>query len=155
MIILHAKYAKIQTSNGNKYVFTLLLLVLAAYVGLIIYYGIYLTINPGYNGLNVDMLKSFGMLLFSALFVNSVFYPVIYKFGCEKSRFVLMSIVMVLLGVVACASAYINTKNIELDFKGLVDFFQSYGVYAIGGFCILAFIGSYFLSILFYRHKDY
>ena len=138
-----------------KYVFTLLLLVLAAYVGLIIYYGIHLTINPGYNGLNVDMLKSFGMLLFSALFVNSVFYPVIYKFGCEKSRFVLMSIVMILLGVVACASAYINTKHIELDFQGIVNFFTTYGVYAIGGFCVVSFIASYFLSILFYRHKDY
>ena len=101
------------------------------------------------------MLKTFGMLLFSSLFVNSVFYPVIYKYGCEKSRFVLMSIVMVLLGVVACASAYINTKHIELDYQGFVDFFQKYGIYTIGGFCVVAFIGSYLLSILFYRHKDY
>ncbi|MCR4580914.1 MAG: ABC-2 transporter permease [Bacilli bacterium] len=138
-----------------KYLFTLILLLLAVYVSLIIYFGIGVTIKPNSNGLNIDMLKTFSMLLFSSLFVNSVFYPVIYKYGCEKSRFVLMSIVMVLLGVVALASAYINTNHIELDFKGFVDFIQAYGVYAIGGFCTVCFIASYFLSILFYRHKDY
>lgn len=138
-----------------KYVFTILLMLLAIYVGFVIYIGVHFIINPGYNGLNTEMLKMFGMLLFASLFVNAVFYPVIYKYGCEKSRFVLMSIVMILLGVVAIASAYINTQHINIDFQKLIDFFQTYGVYAVGGFCTVTFIGSYFLSILFYRHKDY
>ena len=101
------------------------------------------------------MIKQLLMLEFSAVFVNSVFYPVIYKFGCEKSRLVLLSIVMLLLGIVSIASVYINTQNVNLDFEFIVNTIQTYGVYVLGVFVSICLVISYFFSILFYKRKDY
>ncbi|MBR6073150.1 MAG: ABC-2 transporter permease [Bacilli bacterium] len=139
----------------SKYIFTLIVLLVSTYIGLMLYFFIYLIIHPGFNGLNTDMIKQLLMLEFSAVFVNSVFYPVIYKFGCEKSRLVLLSIVMLLLGIVSIASVYINTQNVNLDFEFIVNTIQTYGVYVLGVFVSICLVISYFLSILFYKRKDY
>ena len=138
-----------------KYLFTILMLLIATYVGIMIYTIIHFTIHPGYNGLNIDMIKQLFMWEFAAIFVNSVFYPVIYKYGCEKSRFVMMSIIMVFLGIVALFSYYINTQHIELDYEGIVNFIQTYGVYALSVFVTLSFIISYVISIIIFKRKDY
>lgn len=139
----------------SKYLFTLLMLLISTYVGLMIYALIHFTIHPGFNGLNVDMIKQLLMWEFAAIFVDSIFYPVIYKYGCEKSRFVMMSILMVLLGLGAIASVYINTQNIQIDFEGIINFLQTYGVYALAGFVTVTFILSYIISIIVYKRKDY
>lgn len=139
----------------SKYLFTLLMLLISTYVGLMIYVLIHFTIHPGFNGLNVDMIKQLLMWEFAAIFVDSIFYPVIYKYGCEKSRFVMMSILMVLLGLGAIASVYINTQNIQIDFEGIINFLQTYGVYALAGFVTVTFILSYIISIIVYKRKDY
>jgi ABC-type transport system involved in multi-copper enzyme maturation permease subunit len=139
----------------SKYLFTILMLLIATYIGLMIYVLIHFTIHPGYNGLNIDMIKQLLMWEFAAIFVDSIFYPVIYKFGCEKSRFVLMSVLMLLLGLGAIASVYINTQNVQIDYQGIVDFAQSYGVYALAGFVTVTFILSYIISIIVYKRKDY
>ena len=139
----------------SKYLFTIIMLLIATYIGLMIYALIHFTIHPGFNGLNIDMIKQLLMWEFAAIFVDSVFYPVIYKFGCEKSRFVLMSVLMLLLGLGAIASVYINTQHIQIDYQGIVDFVQAYGVYALAGFVTVTFILSYIISIIVYKRKDY
>jgi ABC-type transport system involved in multi-copper enzyme maturation permease subunit len=139
----------------SKFVFTLIMLVISSYIGLVIYFLIHLIINPGEKGLNLDMLKMFFMLELSALVVDSVFYPVIYKFGCEKSRLVMMSIVMLLLGVASILSVSINVFHADVNLAGAMNFVQTYGVYVLTGLVILFLIGSYFLSIKFYKRKDY
>ena len=139
----------------SKYIFTLILLLLSSYIGLMIYYLVGLIINPGYNGLNTDMLKYFFMMEAGALIVDSIFYPVIYKYGCEKSRLVLMSIVMLLLGIGSILSVYMNTVQINYDFAGLLNFIQTYGIQVLGVIVLIFLILSYILSIVFYKHKDY
>ena len=139
----------------SKYIFTIIMLLISTYIGIMIYLIIFYTIHPGFNGLNTDMIKQLLMLEFSALFVDSVFYPVIYKFGCEKSRLVLLSIVMLLLGILSIASVYINTSNVKIDFEALINTLQIYGVYILGGFVTISLIISYILSIIFYKKKDY
>ena len=139
----------------SKYIFTLILLILSSYIGLMIYYLVGLIINPGYNGLNTDMLKYFFMMEAGALIVDSIFYPVIYKYGCEKSRLVLMSIVMLLLGIGSILSVYMNTVQINYDFAGLLNFIQTYGIQVLGVIVLIFLILSYILSIVFYKHKDY
>ena len=52
------------------------------------------------------------MLEDASLIVDAIFYPIIYKYGCEKSSFVLMSIVMVLIGVFALLSIYIKSQEL-------------------------------------------
>ena len=138
-----------------KYLFTIILLLISTYIGLLIYWLISVIIHPGFNGLNTDMLKYFFMTEAGALIVDSIFYPVIYKFGCEKSRLVLMSIVMLLLGIGSILSVYINTSNITLDLAGGLNFIQTYGLQVLGITVTLFLIISYILSIVFYKHKDY
>lgn len=139
----------------SKYLFSIVMLAIATWIGLIIYALIAVIIRPGFNGLNTDMIKYLIMLELASLIVDAVFYPVIYKFGCEKSRLVLMSIIMLLLGIAAIISAYINTHNIKMDLTNFVNLIQDYGVYVISIVTVIALIISYILSINFYKKKDY
>ena len=139
----------------SKYIFTIIMLLISSYVGLMIYFLINLIINPGAEGLNLDMLKMFFMLELSALIVDSVFYPVIYKFGCEKSRLVMMSIVMLLLGIASILSVSVNVFDANIDFAGALNFVQTYGVYVLSVIVLTFLLLSYFLSIKFYKRKDY
>lgn len=140
----------------SKYLFTLVMMLISTYIGIIIYAGISVIIHPGVLGLNVDMLKQLLMLEISGLLVDSIFYPIIYKYGCEKSRFVLMSIVMVLLGIGSILSVYINVfKKATINLEGIIKFIDQYGLLSLSIVVIIATLISYFLSILAYRHKDF
>ena len=132
------------------------MMLISTYIGLMIYAGVSVFIHPGVMGLNTDMLKQLLMLEISSLLVDSIFYPIIYKYGCEKSRFVLMSIVMVLLGIGSILSVYINVfKKATLNLEGIIKFIDHYGLASLTILVIVVTIISYGLSILAYRHKDY
>jgi len=139
----------------SKYLFTLILLLIATYIGLIIYLLVALTIKPGFNGLNVDMIKYLVMLEASSLIVDALFYPIIYRFGCEKAKTILITAVVVLLGVVAILSYVINTYNMNVDFTGVLSFIQNYGVYVLVIAVTILMIISYFVSVLLYKRRDY
>lgn len=140
----------------SKYLFTLVMMLISTYIGIMIYAAISVIIHPGVLGLNVDMLKQLLMLEISGLLVDSIFYPIIYKYGCEKSRFVLMSIVMVLLGIGSILSVYINVfKKATINLEVIVKFIDQYGLLSLSIVVIIATLISYFLSILAYRHKDF
>ena len=109
----------------SKFIFTLVMLLISTYIGLMIYTLIYFIINPGYNGLNTSMIKELLMLEAASLIVDAIFYPIIYKYGCEKSRFVLMSIVMVLIGVFALLSIYINVFDNVINFESIILFIEA------------------------------
>lgn len=141
---------------SSKYLFTLVMMLISTYIGLMIYAGVSVFIHPGVMGLNTDMLKQLLMLEISSLLVDSIFYPIIYKYGCEKSRFVLMSIVMVLLGIGSILSVYINVfKKATINLEGIIKFIDQYGLASLTILVVVATIISYGLSILAYRHKDY
>lgn len=140
----------------SKYLFTLIMLGISTYIGCMIYLGIYFIINPGYNGLNTFMLRQLLMLEISGILVDTIFYPIIYKFGCEKSRFILMSTVILLLGIGSILSVYVNLLNIKIiDFTKIIDFIDHYGLLSLTILVIITTIVSYIASILCYRHKDY
>ncbi len=140
----------------SKYVFTLIMTLVSTYIGLVIYLLIYLIINPGFNGLNTDMIKMLLILECAALIVDSIFFPIIYKFGCEKSRFVLMSIVMLLLGILAIASVYVNVINVQqIDLVGIFEFINNHALPVMIVMVIVCMVLSYFLSVKFYKSKDY
>lgn len=139
-----------------RFLYTFLMLIISFFIGLVIYYFVYFLIKPNEKGLNTDMIKYLAMLEFASLLVDSIFYPVIYKVGCEKSRLVLLSIVMILLGLGSILSVYINVfDNDFIDFARIVNFIQNNGVLALGILVTIAIIISYFLSIEFYRHRDF
>lgn len=139
-----------------KYLFTFITILLSIFVGIFIYSLIDIIINPGFNGLNSYMI--FQLLLFecTSMIVNFIFYPVIYKYGCEKSRIVLMAIVMFILGVLSILSVSINMYHIDfINFKDILEHLETYGTYLLVIITIITTIISYMLSNLFFRHKDY
>lgn len=139
-----------------RFLYTLIMLVVAFFLGLVIYYLLYFTINPGFKALNTDMLKYLIMLEAASLLVDSIFYPVIYKVGCEKSRLVLMSIVMLLIGIGSVLSVYVNVfDNDFIDFVQVLKFIQNHGVVVLCSIVTVTTAIAYGLSILFYRHRDF
>ncbi len=141
---------------SSRFLYTLIMLFVAFFLGLVIYYLIYFIINPGYKGLNTDMIKYLIMLEAASLLVDSIFYPIIYKVGCEKSRLVLMSIVMLLIGIGSVLSVYINVfDNDFIDFVKILNFIQDNGIAVLCSIVSITTLISYELSILFYRHRDF
>lgn len=139
-----------------RYLYTIIMLFVAFFIGLVLYYLVYFIINPGVLGLNTAMLKYLLMLEAASLIVDSIFYPVIYKYGCEKSRIVLMSVVFLLLGIASVLSVYIQVfDNDFIDFMALLNFIQNNGVMVLGIIVCISMSISYGLSILFYRHRDF
>lgn len=139
-----------------RFLYTLIMLAVAFFLGLVIYYLLYFIINPGFKALNTDMLKYLIMLEAASLLVDSIFYPVIYKVGCEKSRLVLMSIVMFLIGIGSVLSVYVNVfDNDFIDFVQVIKFIQNHGVVVLCSIVTVTTAIAYGLSILFYRHRDF
>ena len=155
-----------------RYLLTLLLIILSLYVGLLSYVFVDKVIIPiliglaengvaalgvikPENGLNIYMIRQLAMIEAAALFVYSIFYPVIYKYGCEKSKYVLMSIVMISLGVLSMFSVYINVINPDaVNMVKVMDAIEQHGLLAISILVLVSSIISYLLSIKFYKHKD-
>ncbi len=139
-----------------RYIYTFIMVITAFFVGLVLFYLIHFIIKPNHNGLNTDMLKYLIMLEGTSLLVDSIFYPVIYKVGCEKSRLVLLSIVMLLLGIGSILSVYINVFDKDfIDFVAIINFIQKNGVMVLSIVVTISIIISYFLSILFYKKRDF
>lgn len=140
----------------SRYLYTLILLVVATWIGLILYELINIIFHPGYNGLNQDMIRQLLMFELASLFIDSIFYPIIYKYGCEKSRFVLMSLVMILLGICSIASLYINYLKIKIiDIEAIVNFIENHGLTALSIIIVISYTLSYILSNVFYKHRDF
>lgn len=156
-----------------KYLLTILLIIISIYVGLLSYTIINFAVipgikvlvasgidslkvfNPEFSGLSIDMIKQLLMIEAASLFVYSIFYPVIYKYGCEKSKYVLMSIVMILLGILSMLSVYINVINQDaIDFNKLITFINDHGLLCISLLVILSTAISYFISLKVYKNKD-
>ena len=141
----------------SKYLFTLIMMVISTIIGLIIYGGIKVIADPGYRGLNVYMIRTLLMLELSGLIVDSIFYPIIYRFGCEKSRLVLMSIIMLLLGIGSIVSVYVNVfdKYDSIDWEGIINWIEANGVLTLSIISVTLIILSYILSNVLYRKRDF
>lgn len=156
-----------------RYLLTIILILISIYVGLLSYTFINFVIipgikylatsgvtalspfNPEFSGLNTDMIKQLLMIEASSLLVYSIFYPVIYKYGCEKSKYVLMSIVMILLGILSILSVYINVVNENaIDFNKIITFIETNGLLVLSILVIASTAISYLLSLKFMKHKD-
>lgn len=75
------------------------------------------------------MLKYLVMLEVTGLIFDSFLYPAIYKFGCEKSRLVLVESIMVILGMVLILGDFISTLDIgNFDIEGVIANIKKYAL---------------------------
>jgi len=140
----------------SKFIYTLIMLVISFIVGVILYGFVYIVFNPSNRGLNADMLKYLAMLEVTGLIFDSLLYPAIYKFGCEKSRLVLMGSIMLILGFVLLLNTYLSVLDIgTFDIEGVIDNIKKYAPYVLVVSSIILMIGSYFLSVFVYKKRDY
>ena len=139
-----------------RYLYTLLMAVLSFFVGGIIFTLINFILSPTVEALNVDMLRFLLMLELSGLLVDAVFYPIIYKYGCEKARFVLLSIVMLLIGIAAIVSVSFNIFDAaKLDWESIIKWMETHGVLVLSIVTVVLFAISYLLSIVFFKKRDF
>ena len=139
----------------SKYLFTLLMFAISTYVGVMIYCFIHFGFDQESIWANTDMLRYLIMMEYGAIIVDCFFYPIIYKFGCEKGRFVLLSIMMVVLGIFSVLSMVIEWDKIVSNITFLTEFINKYGIYVLTGLCILVMIGSYLISLKVFKKKDF
>ena len=139
-----------------RYLYTLLMAILSFFVGGIIFTLINFILSPTVEALNVDMLRFLLMLELSGLLVDAVFYPIIYKYGCEKARFVLLSIVMLLIGIAAIVSVSFNIFDAaKLDWESIIKWMETHGVLVLSIVTVVLFAISYLLSIVFFKKRDF
>lgn len=139
-----------------RYIYTLIMAIISFLIGGLIFAIITFTLHPVAEALNISMLGFLIMVELAGILIDAIFYPIIYKYGCEKARFVLLSIVMLLIGIAAVVSVTFNIFDlIHLDWESIIKWIEKYGIYLLLGITTLCYTLSYFLSILFYKKRDY
>ena len=121
----------------SKYIFCMV-----TYVACCLIYGIETLIIPGLRSYNI---KLFVLMLFITCIFISVYLPVQYKLGYEKTKFAFAVVIM--------ASPFIlpqlmKMENVNLDFLSLLSPLLAYG-----GITLLS-LGILTLSISFYSSVD-
>ena len=132
----------------SKYITSVILWLIALLVTVVIV-GI-----MGFFEQNINYFELFGMILgcvFSIVLLESIMFPLIFKFGVEKGRigvFVGVFVIAALLGFVF--------TGIDLDnATGFVDFFNKYYYLLLPLVSIVVLIISYFVSKRIYLKKEF
>jgi len=153
--ILSGPYSRLKVITA-RYLYTLIMAIISFFVGAVIFTLINFILSPTIDALNIDMLRFLLMLELAGLVVDAVFYPIIYKYGCEKARFILLSIVMLLLGIAAVVSVSFNLFELaNWDWMKLIKWIEENGVIVLSSVSILLFIISYILSIILFKKRDF
>jgi len=137
----------------SRYLFTFLMFIIATFLALITYLFIFLLLKPTSESLNLSMITYLLFLEIISVFINIIFYPIIYKYGCEKSRYVLTSIIMILFCIASLVLNIINLNNI--DISKIIYYFQHYGLFILPLILLLMIYLSYKLSVKFFLKNDY
>jgi hypothetical protein len=125
----------------SKYIFCVI-----AYAICCVIYGIETLIVPELGSLDIKLFVL--MFLLTSAFI-SVYLPVQYKLGYEKTRF---TFVVVIMASPIILPQLMKMENVNLNFLSLLS-----PIFAYGGIILLSFgilIVSVFLSIRFYSSVD-
>ncbi len=89
--------------------------------------------------------------LVAIVFMISLLFPVLFKFGSEKGRTVMMLISLFIVGVVFLVTKFARLEMSEI----LVRFFDLYFVFIFIGVSIVMLLVSYLVSKKIYLNKDF
>ena len=99
----------------------------------------------------VEPLSAAAGLAAAALFLAAVEFPLLYRFGSNSGRFVFFGVAIVVVAVVWAG------QMAGLPLEAVIGWFSANRTLLLAlGFSIpvLAFVGSYFLSVFIYRKKE-
>lgn len=100
----------------------------------------------------VEPLSAAAGLAAAALFLAAVEFPLLYRFGSNSGRFVFFGVAIVVVAVVWAG------QMAGLPLEAVIGWFSANQKLLLAlGFSIpvLAFVGSYFLSVSIYRKKEW
>ena len=130
----------------SRYVLTLLMLAVGALIGAVFTYGI--TLLPGVEETSQGMLEVIPVICGMGLIILAVVFPLIYKFGAEKGRYLMIAVFLLLMIVTLLFNQISGWKEQLLPL--LV--FLPYAAPIVG----LAFMAiSYWISCRIYENKEF
>ena len=131
----------------SKYLMSLL----GAALGMVVFL-LFCTREIVETGNFVEPLSIAGGLAAAALFLAAVEFPLLYRFGSNSGRFVFFGVAIVVVAVVWAG------QMAGLPLEAVIGWFSANRTLLLAlGFSIpvLAFVGSYFLSVSIYRKKEW
>lgn len=130
----------------SRYVLTLLMLAVGSLIGAVFTYGI--TLLPGVEETSQGMLEVIPVICGMGLIILAVVFPLIYKFGAEKGRYLMIAVFLLLMIVTLLFNQISGWKEQLLPL--LV--FLPYAAPIVG----LAFMAiSYWISCRIYENKEF
>ena len=130
----------------SRYVLTLLMLAVGSLIGAVFTYGI--TLIPGVEETSQGMLAVIPVICGMGLIILAVVFPLVYKFGAEKGRYLMIAVFLLLMIVTLLFNQISGWKEQLLPL--LV--FLPYAAPIVG----LAFMAiSYWISCRIYENKEF
>lgn len=130
----------------GKYMVTTILILGVSILGLIL--SLTFSGLRGHFDLEYTLSSCLGYLA-AIIFMISIVYPIIFKYGSEKGR-IAMYIFSLLFVVIV---GFIFKFKFQVS-KAFLVFLDNYGLYIILSIVIVMFIASYFISLKIYRKKE-
>lgn len=130
----------------SKYVFTIMIMIITSLLSLLI--NVIICNSNGSVNLEEIVSNTLGYLFGVIIFI-SIMYPIIYKFGIEKSRiFILVICFGLSIGLT------LIFKNINIDLDKFLSLLEQYWLILIPIISCIAIYISYIFSYKFYLKKD-
>ena len=108
----------------------------------------------GYINKNFDVLETVFTMIgctFAIILLQSIIYPVIFKYGIEKGRIALFVGVFLITGIIG-----ILMNNVQISIpESVVNFFNNYGIIVLTLTIISMFLISYKISERIYLKKEF
>lgn len=131
----------------GKYIATTILVLGVSILGFILSFIV--SLLRGSFDLEYTLSLCLGYLA-AIIFMVSVLFPIIFKYGSEKGRIVMFIFSFLIFAIVGIVSKF----GFKVSKKFLV-FFNNYGLFIVLGIVILLFIASYFISLKIYKKKEF
>ena len=129
----------------SKYITSLFLTLLSAVITVLLNCLISVINNTDVNEFISSLLGS----ICAIVIIQSIMYPLIFKFGMEKGRIVLFILVFVMVGVISLLKKIIKTPDI------LVVLFNDYWFIVIPIILVISLLISYKISEKIYLKKEF
>lgn len=137
----------------SRYMFSLVLLVLSFLFNILFNLLIIIVFNQPLL-LNSILIQPLITIMIVGVIIAIVF-PLIYKFGAEKGRLVMIFFSIVIgAGGALLGNLFSDQVSQTEMFDTLIPFLNTYGFYILFILSSLALFGSYHLSLTFYNQKE-
>lgn len=137
----------------SRYLFSLVLLALSLVFNIL--FNLLLIIIFKKPLLITSILTQPLMTIMVIAVIIAIVFPLIYKYGAEKGRLIMIFFSIVIGAGGALLGSLFSDQTAQIViFQSLIPLLNTYGFYVLFGFSSIALLGSYHLSLKFYYQKE-